>query len=445
VAYALLLPVFMSRAIAQNMPVSKPLTLTEAIQIAVVENPEVKAAGFYVDSMESRANQARSGFFPQIHFTETFSRTNNPMWSFGAKLNQNTITQSDFDIERLKDPDAVNNFALAVSASWSVYNGGRTKISWDQAKYNHSAASLEYAGILQEIIARTATAYVGLLLAKEDLVVVEQTLESARANLKMVQSRFNSGFVVKSDLLRARVRIAEIEQQHFQSESQIIVARSLLNTSMGLTENRPINLVTPFRKCIEIAGTVEDWTHTAFAKRPDLEKMRYQEKIAEQEVRKSRAGHLPALQIVGNYEIDSKNFSNSADNYNIGALMRMNLFSGYGISAKINASKSSLEQIREIRKGMELGAGVQVREAFLMARSAWKSIDVARSAMEQAEEGLRIVKNRYNNGLLTIVALLDAEVARQRAYTRYFKSLHNFKVARIKLFLASGTIDADFQ
>lgn len=76
VVYALLLPVFMSTAIAQNIPVSKPLTLTETIQIAVVENPEVKAARFHVDSMESRANQARSGFFPQIHFSETFNRKN---------------------------------------------------------------------------------------------------------------------------------------------------------------------------------------------------------------------------------------------------------------------------------------------------------------------------------------------------------------------------------
>lgn len=66
----------MSTAIAQNIPVSKPLTLTETIQIAVVENPEVKAARFHVDSMESRANQARSGFFPQIHFSETFNRKN---------------------------------------------------------------------------------------------------------------------------------------------------------------------------------------------------------------------------------------------------------------------------------------------------------------------------------------------------------------------------------
>ncbi len=69
---------------------------------------------------------------------------------------------------------------------------------------------------------------------------------------------------------------------------------------------------------------------------------------------------------------------------------------------------------------------------------------MAQTAADQAEEGLRIVKNRYNSGLLTIVGLLDAEEARQQAHTNYFKALHDYKVARIDLALASGTIDTDF-
>jgi outer membrane protein TolC len=94
---------------------------------------------------------------------------------------------------------------------------------------------------------------------------------------------------------------------------------------------------------------------------------------------------------------------------------------------------------------MELGIQVQTREAFLTALSSWERIPVAHTAVDQAEEGLRIVKNRYKNGLITMVSLLDAEEARQQAHTNYFKALHDYKVARIELALASGTIDTDFQ
>jgi outer membrane protein len=432
-------------SIAQSISEPESLTLSEAIKIAVEQNPEIKAARFQVDMIKSEVAQARSGFFPQIYFTETFNRTTNPMWATGAKMLQGNLTQADFDLDKLNDPEAINNFTSAVSMSWSVYDGGQTTIGWKQAKQNHAAASLMLKRAGQEVITRTAKAYVNLLLARENLAVIDQTLETAKANLKMVRSRFESGFVVKSDFLRANVRIADLEQQRLEAESHVKVARAMLNAAMGMPTDKPLHLVTPFKKCAETKGPVEHWITIALSNRPDLERIRYQEDIAKKEIDKSRAGHLPDLELVGNYEINSEDYSDTENNYAIGAVMRLNLFSGHRISAKTKAAKSSFFRIQQFRKNMELNVGVQARESFLKAQSAWKRIQVAKTAVEQAEEGLRIVRNRYNNGLLTIVGLLDAETAYQQARTSHFKALHDYKVARIQLALAAGTIDSDFQ
>jgi len=436
--------IFAGVSMAQNRHSPESLTLSEAIQMAVKQNPEIKAARFQVEMMKSEVIQARSGFFPQIYFTETFNRTTNPMWATGTKMLQGNLTQADFDLDKLNDPDAINNFASAVSMSWSVYDGGQTTIGWEQAQQNHGAASLMLKRAGQEVITRTAKAYVGLLLAQENLVVIVQTLETAKANLKMVRSRFESGFVVKSEFLRANVRIAKLEQQRLEAESQVKVAHAMLNATMGMSTNKPLHLVTPFKKCRETKGPVKHWITIALSNRPDLERIRYQEDIAKKEIDKSRAGHLPDLKLVGNYEINSEDFSDTENNYAIGAVMHINLFSGHRISAKTKAAKSSLLRIQEFRKGMELNVGVQVRESFLKAQSAWKRIQVAKTVVDQAREGLRIVKNRYNNGLLTIVSLLDAETAYQQVRTNHFKALHDYKVARIQLALAAGTIDKNF-
>lgn len=125
--------------------------------------------------------------------------------------------------------------------------------------------------------------------------------------------------------------------------------------------------------------------------------------------------------------------------------MRVNIFSGNRITEETKAAKSLLSRVQEMQKSIELGIKVQVREAFLKAKSARKRIEVAKTAVDQAEEGLRIVRNRYNNGLLTIVGLLDAELACQQAHTNYFKALHDYKVARVELELAAGTLDTNFQ
>ena len=319
-----------------------------------------------------------------------------------------------------------------------------TKTARSEAKQNQEIASMMLERTRQKVVAQTATAYVGLLLAQKNVAVVNQALETANANLTMIESRYNNGFVVKSDLLRAMVRIADLKQQHLQAESRVKVAKAMLNASMGSPEDTPLNPVTPFRVEAEIKGEIEDWIHTALANRLDLKTLQQQEEMARKEIDKSRAGHFPDLRLVENYEIDSQDFSDTADNYTIGAVLKVNLFSGYHITGKTQAAKSFLNRMQEIRRAMDLGIRVQTREAFLKARSSWKRIRVAQTATDQAEEGLRIVKNRYNNGLLTIVGLLDAELARQQAHTNYFTALHDYKVARIDLALASGTIDTDF-
>ncbi len=436
--------VFSVTASAQHAALPVSLTLSESIQIAAKENPKVKAASFQEEALRSQVVQAQSGFFPVIDFTETYNRTNNPMWAFGTKLNQEVITAADFNTETLNDPDDISNFASAVSMTWTVYDGGRTKINWKQAQHNHIIASLVLKQTIQDVIAQTAKAYIDMLLAQKHLMVIEQSLDIAKANLKMVGSRFASGFVVKSDFLRAKLRVAELEQQRLQSESQVKVAEAILSATMGYTDDRPLRLVSPLNRCVETTGTVGDWTEIALTRRPDLEKLSYQEDIAKAEINKAHAEHFPDLRLIGNYEINSEDFSDTGDNYTVGAVMRVNLYSGNRISSKTKSAKSSLRSAQALRKNLELMIRVQVRESFLNTKSAWQRIVVAQDAVEQAKESMRIVKNRYQNGLLTIVDLLDAELTQQKSQTNHYKALHDYKVARINLAQAVGTIDTDF-
>jgi outer membrane protein TolC len=421
------------------------LTLEEAIAAAVVHNPEMSAAQSRLDAAETRIRQAKSGYLPQLTFSETFSQTNNPVGAFGTKLNQAVITQQDFIPDRLNHPDAINNFATAFNLQWSLYSGGQTRIGLEQAQQGREGSDLFLERTRQRIIARTATAYVGLLLASKNVFVVEEALASARASLSMVDSRYRSGFVVKSDLLRAQVRIAELEQELLTAKSRVEIAQAVLAGAMGDDGNRRYDPVNALENCREITEDRRFWIDQALAGRPDLKQVRLQESIAGKEIDKAQGAHLPEVNLFGTYEINSEDFSDTADNYAVGAMLRVNLYSGNRISAKAAEAKAAKRQIEAMRKTLELGVRVETEQAFLEARSAWQRISVAEKAVEQAEEGLRIVKNRYNSGLLTIVDLLDAEVTLQRARTRHFQSLHDYKVARVQLALAAGLLKADFR
>jgi outer membrane protein len=421
------------------------LTLNEAVAAALKHNPQIAAAQYEEASSTHKVIAARSGLLPQVYASETYNHTNSPLWAFGTKLNQGVIQSSDFNPDRLNDPDAVDNFATALSMSWNLYDGGRTRLGWDQARQGEKIATFALQRSEQQVVAQAAEAYVGLLLAVEDHTVVVQALETAQAHLKLVQDRFRAGLAVKSDVLRAQVRIADLAQQRLMAESQIQVAQAVLHAAMGQPDQGRIEPATPIDRCIPTEGTLDQWIQQALDRRVELKQVRLQADIAGKEISRARAGHLPTLALQGNYEVDSEDFSDSHDNYTVGAVVRMNLYSGSRISAQTAAAKADLSKVKARRKALELGVRVETQRAFYHTQSTWKSISVARQAVDQAEEGLRIVANRYGSGLLTIVDLLDAQTALQQARMHHFKALHDYWVARIELALAAGTIDRNFE
>ncbi len=421
-------------------PQAVSLTLSEAMQIAAKENPEVLAAGFKVESSEAGLAQAKSGFMPRVDFMETYNRTTNPMWVFGARLNQESITTMDFNPDRLNDPDAHDNFTSTLAVSWPVFTGGKIYNRFKQAETNAEADQLLFQRTRQAVMARAAMAYVGMMLAGEHLKVINQSITSAEANYKIVKSAFGSGLSVKSDLLRSQVTLADLEQQRLQAESMVKTAGAGLNAAMGRAVETPLILTSSFEKCCKLSGDIDHWTQIALTHRSDLKRLQCMEKIAEQGVTVSKADHYPSLRLVGSYDVNTEDFDDTANSYTVGAVMSVNLFNGLGTSSGVRSARADLNSVRQMIKKMELGVRVEVQSAFLEAQSALKRIDVARAALDQAEEGLRIVKNRYENGLLTIVGLLDAELANRQAKMSYFKALHDFKTAMVKLELAAGII-----
>jgi outer membrane protein TolC len=84
---------------------------------------------------------------------------------------------------------------------------------------------------------------------------------------------------------------------------------------------------------------------------------------------------------------------------------------------------------------------LEVRQAYSQAESAFQRVRVARQAVGQAEEALRIVANRYGVGLLTIVELLGAEAALQQARTAQARAQHDAEVGTTHLRLAAGVLE----
>lgn len=442
-AWGMALSVLAAETVAADGSPPMPLSRYEAVTLAASHHPRVEAAVSRKDASAERITQARSGLMPQLSLGERFSTTDNPMWAFGTRLNQERITELDFDPDRLNDPDGIDNFATTFSLRWPLYDSGQTIGNLRQARQGVAVADQALRKTLQAAMADAAAAYDAWLLAKARLQTIDQAIAQSRVHLDTITDRYQAGFVVKSDLLRARLHLARLEQQRLAIDSQITIAAAHLNAAMGQDPQSVWTATDTLTAASRPPGTMAEWESKALKARPEMAELEHHEAIAKTEIEKQRAAHLPNLSLFGDYEINTEAFSGSGDNYTFGAMFELDLFSGGRKVARTREARANLREIESKRRELSTGVVVETRQAFLMADSAWQRISVAAAGVEHAEESLRIVADRYQNGLVTVVDLMEAQTAAEQARFDHLQAIYDYRTARIRLLQAAGTLDAE--
>ena len=184
--------------------------------------------------------RSASGFLPKVTLSETWSRTDNPLMVLGTKLNQEIVTPADFNPAVMNNPDAISNYNTRLAVMQPVFNGGKEYLGRKQAKLAREASVQDRDRTRQETVFNVVKAYYGLLLAKEYDKVALQSLETSEANVKLAEARYKAGAVLQSDLLRAKVQLAEVKEMVTRSENGVKLAAANLNFAMGVPQGRRV-------------------------------------------------------------------------------------------------------------------------------------------------------------------------------------------------------------
>lgn len=157
---------------------------------------------------------------------------------------------------------------------------------------------------------------------------------------------------------------------------------------------------------------------------------------------RAKGAFLPTMHLLGNYEINNHRFSGDGqDSWSVGVVMNWNLWSGGADRARIVEAQASQQRASALRERLASAIALEVRDAFLALQTARERVAVAKDAVAHAEESLRIVQDRYDAGLTTIVELLDSETALTAARTNLTRTLYETTVGQARLELSLGTLD----
>jgi outer membrane protein len=427
-------------ALAQS-PGSGPLTLQEAVTVALKNNPTVKAAGAYAEAVQHGIAEAKASRYPHFDFSEAFTRGNNPVYVFGSLLTQRQFTASDFALNALNAPLPLDNFLTQFTGSVPLYDGGQISRRIRDARLQAETAAQQKQRTRQEVIFQVIEAYTRFLLAQESVRVAEASVAMTKSDLHRAQARLQQGIAVSSDVLSAQAQVAQAEEDLLSAQNSEAVAHAALNVAMGLAEDAPSRIAGRLSETQFSAGELAERDQAALRLRPDLAGAQLGQQRATNAAGLARAAFLPQISLFSSWETANQTFAGlGGHNWTAGATLTFNIFDGGRNAARLAAAHAKQRQAADELSSLIASVRLQVREAYSNLVTAGKRIEVARAAVSQARDSLRILQNRYDAGLITITDLLQAETARTRAEENYLNAIFDYRVSYAALELATGQL-----
>ena len=399
----------------------------EVIQRVLESNLELKAADQQTEMSRGNLNQSKALFLPSVSASYTSLFTNNPLMAFGSRLNQEILTASDFDPNRLNNPDKIENFATEIQALQPLLNL--------DGVYQRQAAQVQLesyelqATRTREYMELEATkAYMQLQLAYEALAVLKRARATADEGVRLTEDYFEQGLLKKADQLDVRVRQIELENQLVYARSNIQNASDDLATLLGETLGNKV-----YQPKTAIVNTIarETFSATLLSSRKDLLAMGKSIQGYEKMLKANKASTTPRINAFGRYQVfDDTPLGFGADGYLLGIQLSWSLFDGNERVGKVQRAKAALEKATIEKDNYQNQSQLELNKANRQLANAGNKVNLLKSAFELKVEAYRIRKNRYAQGLEKTADVLMAETQMFQKELEYKQALFEYNLMK---------------
>jgi outer membrane protein TolC len=412
----------------------KHLSLQEAITVSASNNNAVKLSELDVQVARAKFRQTDAMLLPQANFSYTAFTTNDPLNSFGFKLQQGSIKNADFNPDVLNNPSATPDFSAKFELQQPLLNvdmlyqrkGAARQVEMYQLL---SKRTKEY------LCFETEKAYLQLQMVYDENKVLNEALATSKAVYKTSKDYYDQGLIQKSDLLNADLHVMNIETQVKSSQSGIQDASDILSILMGRSTGT-VYTIDP----IGITNTVIADSVALSNERSDLKALQKGMESYDMMIKSSKMSYLPRLNAFASWQLNDKSmFDFNANSYFAGIRLSWNIFNGNRTRNTISQQQLEKEKLAKQLDQQKSEAQLQINHARRQLSDAIFFMKQQQLAVGQASEALRVVQNRYTQGLVKTTDVLMAQTQLSQQKIGYVHAVFNYNLAAASLqFLTTG-------
>jgi len=405
-----------------------PITKTEVLNKVSENNIAIKISEEEFNQAKADYRQTNAVFLPNITASHTAMATTNPLMAFGAKLNQEILTQNDFNPALLNNPSQIQNYATKFEIQQPLINfDGMYQRKATKSKME--AMSLKTERTKEYFVFEVEKAYMQLQLAYKAVTVLEKAVEAANANKKLADNILKQGYLQRADVLNVEVRVTEVQNQLQMAKSNVQNASNYLSFLMN---DETYVVYTPTDELAVSTFSIDD--KTISENRSDIKAMQLTTNAYEAMNKADKMAFLPRLNAFASYELhDNQIFQGEANGYLFGAQLSWDIFQGSKRFGKAQKSKSEFEQSKLEYNQYVSQSNLDLNKAKRTFLDAENKLKLTTLALEQSEESLRIRTNRFKEGLEKTSDLLTAETKYSQKQLEYYQTIFEYNYAKAYL------------
>lgn len=408
-------------AIALALTAGTAAAQTEGASLSLhdaIREADRAAFGNRIAAAQSAAQSAQAiaplkGILPSVHFEAGYVRTTDPIGVFGSTLRQRTVSQANFDPQRLNHPSALGNHQGAVVLEQPILNADAW-IGRRSATYAADATRASEEWTKLSTRADVVRAYYGAALASERASTLRIASRAAHAHVSQAESMVRQGVATKSDALLASVRAGDIDAQLAEAEGGASTALRSLAVLLGQNSaDGSVARLSPsaLPSGDRIRAVISDDTAIIVpVERADVQAALKGLDAARADATRARSLMLPRVNSFARYDWNSPDRPFSGDkNWTVGIMATWSPFTNPSDIADSRAARARGDASRAQVDAARANARLELEQTRRALQVALARLSIAERSVAQSAEAHRIVSRKYEGGLAPIAELLDAQ------------------------------------
>lgn len=381
----------------------RPVTVDEAVRIALANQPDVAAARAGLDAARGRTRQARAGLLPGLVAGASYTNANR-----SAAASSGTGTSSG--------STTFDGYQWSASVRQLLYDFNHTRDLVQKARSEEISSGAGLTRVQADLVLRVKQVFYAALQMRRLVEVQESNVKSQQTHGAEARARLNAGVGTPADVVRAEAAVAESVLDLTVARNAASQALVDLAGEMGLDPRTPLSLSESSQTSVPPAG-LNDLVEMAMSRRPEVLQARHEVEAARHALSAAKTSNAPSLGASVGWQQRGQDFPPDDDTVTYGVSLQWSAFDSGLTRGRVAEAAANVDAAAAAEKSVRLAVTAEVSRAFLDVKTAEQRMAASEASVANATEALRLIEGRYRAGLGTFVDVLDAQTAAVTART----------------------------